>query len=54
MVDTIKEGETDKKNINENGFQAMLIKNQKLEIKIKELENFKNENKELKLQREKT
>jgi hypothetical protein len=32
----------------------MLIKNQKLEIKIKELENFKNENKELKLLREKT
>ena len=32
----------------------MLIKNQKLEIKIKELENFKNENKELKILREKT
>jgi hypothetical protein len=32
----------------------MHIKNQKLEIKIKELENFKNENKDLKLLREKT
>ena len=32
----------------------MVIKNQKLELKIRELENFKNENKELKLVREKT
>lgn len=48
MVLTIKEGESDQKTISENSFQAMLLKNQKLEAKLQQIEPIKKENHELK------
>jgi len=53
MTNMIKDGESEQKSISDNGLQAMMIKNQKLEVKLRELENIKKENKELKNSRDK-
>ena len=53
MITTIKDGESDQKAMSENSFQAMLLKNQKLEAKLRELDNIKKDNHELKAQRDK-
>lgn len=49
----IKEGESEQKSISESGLQAMMLKNQKLEARLRELEGTRNENKELKVSRDK-
>ena len=53
MTNMIKESESEQKSISDNGLQAMIIKNQKLEVKLRELESIKKENAELKNSRDK-
>lgn len=48
MTSVIKEGESDSKAINESGMQALMLKNQKLEGKIRDLEGVRRESAELK------
>jgi len=53
-MDTImKQGATDKAAISESSMQSMMLKNQKLESKLKDLESAKKDNHELKVARDK-
>lgn len=49
----ISDDKSDKKAINDNSLQAMMLKNQKLEAKIRDLEHLKKEITEIKSQRDK-
>ena len=49
----IKDDQTDKQEQKDSSLQALVLKNQKLELKVRELENFKREVSELKQIREK-
>jgi hypothetical protein len=49
----IEQGESDKKAINDNSYQALMVQNKKLEVKLRDLDHTKNDNKELKHQRDK-
>lgn len=53
MTNMMKEGETESKTIKDNSIQTMVLKNQKLESKVRELEGARNENKDLKVTRDK-
>ena len=53
MVGSIKEGESTSKAISDGSTQAMFLKNQKLESKVRDLEHFKKECHELKVSRDK-
>ena len=49
----VKEGETESQTIKESSLQTLMLKNQKLEARLRELEGTRHENKELKASREK-
>lgn len=53
MTLMISDDKSDKKAINDNSLQAMMLKNQKLEAKIRDLEHLKKEITEIKSQRDK-
>ena len=53
MENIISQGHSDKQAINDHTLQSMMLKNQKLEHKIKDIETVKRENVELKAAREK-
>ena len=53
MVSTINEGNADKKQLSDNAYQQIMLKNQKLEAKVKELEGVRKENSDIKAARNK-
>ena len=53
MVGTIQTGESNAKAISDGNMQQMILKNQKLEQKIRDMEHVKKENQELKVSRDK-
>lgn len=53
MVGSFQTQDSDTKQIKDNTVQTLILKNQKLEVQIKETDNFKKEIEELKLLRDK-
>lgn len=43
MVSTIDQGTADKKQLSDTAYQQLMLKNQKLEVKLKELETVRKE-----------